>query len=428
VKLISVAVFFLSHVFFLFNIQFPSKQNFDEFHYVPSAKQFLAMTTNQNWEHPPLGKILMAIGIAIWGDQPLGWRYMSTIFGSLTLVGAYLLAYVIFANETVALWVALLTLVNNLLYVQARIGMLDTFMFAFLIWALVGFCALWDLRNSKKENFKLLAFTGVMLGLSTACKWYSVIPWFACLGLVVLIRLLQFWQTQFKNPREEDWYLPQLWNNVSWKDLGLGLVAIPLGMYFLTFVPYLFVSGSDNSLLDLFRMQYKMWDGQLRVVTSHPYMSNMLDWPTLKRPIWYAFDREGPNNAWVRGVILLGNPLIMWTGLLALGVCAWSWVRERNRQAFLILFFYSVFYGCWAIIPRKISFYYYYYPAGMILSYALAYTFLYLEQKKIVPDAKWKWFYLGLAFSLFIYFFPILAGLKIQADSFRNWMWFSSWI
>lgn len=38
---------------FCFNLGFPKTVNFDEFHYIPSAKQFLALTENQNYEHPP---------------------------------------------------------------------------------------------------------------------------------------------------------------------------------------------------------------------------------------------------------------------------------------------------------------------------------------------------------------------------------------
>ena len=140
----------------------------------------------------------------------------------------------------------------------------------------------------------------------------------------------------------------------------------------------------------------------------------------IKRPIWYAFDKEGADK--VRGVILIGNPVVMWTGVVALLVCAWAWVTTKSRAAFLILAFYTALFGSWIVIPRKIAFYYYYYPAGMVLSLALAYVFH-------VWRTKWaQWIYLAAAFGMFVYFFPILAALKISADSFSRWMWFRSWI
>jgi dolichyl-phosphate-mannose-protein mannosyltransferase len=122
----------------------------------------------------------------------------------------------------------------------------------------------------------------------------------------------------------------------------------------------------------------------------------------------------------------------MWTGLLALLGCLWGWIQLRQRQAFLILYFFAIFYFSWALIPRKIEFYYYYYPAGMVLSLALAYCFYHPEVRKRFRTEKplqWiKWSYLGIAIALFAYFFPILAALQIPLDSFRRWMWFNSWI
>ena len=133
--LICVGLFLLSQILFLVNIQFPSGHNFDEFHYVPSAKQFLEMRENQNWEHPPLGKELMAVGIASGATSRSAGGHEHG-FGTFTLIGMFFWALLLFDDLGIALWVALLTLVNSLLYVQARIGMLDTFMFGFIVWGL----------------------------------------------------------------------------------------------------------------------------------------------------------------------------------------------------------------------------------------------------------------------------------------------------
>lgn len=119
---------------FSFNLDFPRTVNFDEFHYIPSAKQFLSLTENQNYEHPPLAKELIAIGVGLVGDNPVGWRIMSMVFGVLTLLGMHRLALVLFESPLLAACAAILTLFNQLLYVQSRIAMLDTFMMAFLAW------------------------------------------------------------------------------------------------------------------------------------------------------------------------------------------------------------------------------------------------------------------------------------------------------
>src|SRR5438270_225107 len=137
----------------------------------------------------------MAGGIAILGYRPIGWRFMSTFFGALTLAGMYVWAFALFEDEALALWVALLTLFNQLLYVQARIGMLDTFMFCFVVWGCAAFTLLWNSALEGPEARRALYFTGVMLGLGVGCKWFAVVPWASCVALV-----LGCWALRY-NPR-----------------------------------------------------------------------------------------------------------------------------------------------------------------------------------------------------------------------------------
>ncbi|MBC7690176.1 MAG: phospholipid carrier-dependent glycosyltransferase [Methylotenera sp.] len=457
-----VLLYWFAQVFFLINIQFPRTQNFDEFHYVPSAKQFLQLKENQNWEHPPLAKLLMAGGIAIGGDRPLGWRLMSTVFGSLTLVGMFLWGLAVFRNWRAAWTVTALTLFNQLLYVQARIGMLDTFMFAFIVWGLAAFCAAWDPRLTPKTLNRLLLFAGLMFGLASACKWIGIIPWALCIGLMICVRVFQHWGIVFQSPPssthgnrssrisnplppETPWYQPDLFKSVTLGSWLLALGVIPVLAYFATFIPYLFINRTPTyTVLDFFGMQMKMWEGQQRVVNSHPYMSDWKSWPFMTRPIWYAFDKEGPAQEWVRGVLLVGNPLMMWTGLVAWMICVWKWIADRSRKDFLIAVIYAAFVFCWMAIPRKVAFYYYYYPAGMTLSLALTSVLMgrqRLSENLTNPSSRlspvsatserafpYELVAIGLAAGIFIFFFPVLAGLKIPSETFRRWMWLNSWI
>jgi dolichyl-phosphate-mannose-protein mannosyltransferase len=425
---ICAALFLLSHLLFLIGIQFPRGHCFDEFHYVPAAKEWLALGEHRNWEHPPLAKLLMALSIGAWGDIPIGWRYMSTVFGGITLAGMYAWGLALFRNRRAALWVAALTLFNQLLYVQSRIGMLDTFMFAFLAWGLAAFTASW-LPGPAPRVRRMLRFAGACFGLAVACKWFAIVPWLACVGLVVALRLLQAWKMRFETAGPDDWFRPGLWEGVRARDWMLALAVIPFLAYFVTFLPYAWMPSANFSLGEFFAMQLRMYDGQLRVVSAHNYMSKWTQWPLLTRPIWYAFDKEGAGQEFVRCVLLIGNPWVMLTGLAALGACLARWLMSRDRASFLILFFYCAFYFSWALIPRKVAFYYYYYPAGMVLSLAAGAVFFGGSSAR---GSRTRYTlalgYLGVAAAVFAYFFPILAALKLPSESFRHWMWFSSWI
>lgn len=65
----------------------PSTLMFDEIHYVPAARAILALSHPLNTEHPLLGKTLIALGIALFGDNAIGWRALSTVAGTATVLG-----------------------------------------------------------------------------------------------------------------------------------------------------------------------------------------------------------------------------------------------------------------------------------------------------------------------------------------------------
>ena len=392
----------------MINLSHPLTHNFDEFHYIPSALQWLHLAPNQNWEHPPLAKLLIAVGVGIFGDNPIGWRIMSTLFGSITLVGMYHLAYALFSNSRQAAWVcAAVTLFNQLLYVQARIAMLDTFMMGFLVWALWGVVR--SVEGNSVLKIRYIRTAGACMGFAIACKWFAIVPYFMCAFVLV-----------FEMFRQRS-------TNKAF-DILIYWVITPAICYFATFLPYLLIEKSPpHTLIEIFTtMQTAMLSGQQRVVNTHPYMSNWLQWITMERPIWYAFDREG--DKYVRGVLLLGNPLIMWGGLVAVFACAVdALVRLRKgfeaaKTSIWIFYLYAGFALCWVVIPRKVAFYYYYYPAGMILGLAVTYWLIKIKKPQIL------WSLLGVLLGVFIYFFPILSAIKIDASTFTRWMWLRSWI
>ena len=396
-----ISLFFASLFLFLLFIQFPLGKNYDEAHYVPSAKQFISMIPNQNYEHPPLGKELMAIGIATFGDRPIGWRFMSTVAGAFTLVGVYEMGIALFASPASALLAALLAFFNFLLYVQARVGMLDTFMMAFLVWGLA-------LSLREKQSRRNQVTAGLCFGFAVACKWAAVFGLLGLWGVIIF--------------------------DMNLKKIGAAVLdfgILPIAAYFATFLPFLWVSHDPAyTLRDLIEMQFKMYDGQLHVVAAHTYMSNWYGWPVIARPIWYAFERYGPI---ARGVLCIGNPFLMWGGLICIALTAFRGWRARSRVAFYIVYFYLIFTFCWAVVPRKVSFYYYYYPAAMLLTFAWVYALeAWVESKAVarasVFSSRATWSVLAISITLFIYFLPILAGFKIPVDGFTKWTWFTAWI
>jgi len=107
---------------FLFGIQKPGVRNFDEIVYVPSAEAVLDGLNEMDSAEPPMGKLLLAVGINQAGDSPFGWRVSSAVCGALTLIAVYLWTHLLFGDYRVSFVAATLTLFNNFLFVMSRTG------------------------------------------------------------------------------------------------------------------------------------------------------------------------------------------------------------------------------------------------------------------------------------------------------------------
>lgn len=380
------------------NIAQVPTHNFDEFHYIPAAKSFMNHGPIINVEHPPLGKMIISWGLSIKGDNPMGWRLMSSIFGALTLAGIFLWSMILFRSLATALFISTLTIANQMLYVQSRIAMLDTFMTAFLIWAGLCFSYWW---KNKKNNY-ILAACGFFLGLALATKWFTFFP----IALAGLFILYSGYKTKTIQPT-------------------LIFSIVLFLSYAICFYPM--ASHDHGSWSQFFQWQIDMWSLQQRVPGTHPYLSAWYSWPLELRPIWYAYTPSADRSTF-QGVVLLGNPLILWGGLLSVFYSAWLSLKKKCPIARETLIIYLIFFLSWAVIPRKATFFYYYYPAALMLGFMLARTLDDLRPRLKQHFEFVRWSIASVSVGLFIYFLPILSGEPAPLHSLRAWCWFQSWI
>lgn len=413
----AVAIFLVAHLALLIGLTTPEKFVFDEVHYVPAARQMLAPAMSQpmlNPMHPPLAKELMAASIAAFGDNALGWRYPATLFGALAIVAIYLCGLALFSAQGPAIAATLIAAFNQMLYVQARIAMLDIFALGFSLLAIGAF--MHGFRRQRPHV--LFALAGTLFGLAAACKWSGLFPLGICIVIVAVIRLMQGWRALFADAKPGDWYRPDLWIDFRVQHAALCFAVLPAMTYLATFVPLY-----GLSLTDLIEAQRRIFaDNTTTAIAGHTYMSSWSSWPLLARPVWFLFDKTTEGN--VSAIVFLGNPLVLWPALAALAIVLRDFIVTRRWDAFLIAMFYFGCWLAWALLPRTLGFIYYYLPAATIASLALVYVL----RREGLP--RWLlWAYVGVAAVGFAVMLPISAAfVGTSMQTFNRLMLFQSWI
>src|SRR3546814_12117446 len=74
----------------------------------------------------------------------------------------------------------------------------------------------------------------------------------------------------------------------------------------------------------------------------------------------------------MRGILMIGNPAILWGGLVAVAACLWAAARDRSVRLFAIAVLWTGAYLPWIVIPKSLGFFYYYFLPSLFLCPALA--------------------------------------------------------
>jgi dolichyl-phosphate-mannose--protein O-mannosyl transferase len=369
---------------------------YDESLFVLAGKALLAGAPNPNPEAaPPLGKQLVAVGIAIFGDNAVGWRVPGAVFGALTVVGVFFLAYLLLKSYSLALTAALLAVLNNFLYVMSRVAMMDSFFVAFLIWGLVGFCAAIELEAiSTFKRRGLLVFSGAMFGFACACKWNGVdtLGIVIAVAFVLLLISLRTWNPEFARHAENLEQAGRLWTAFS-------LLAVPVVAYLITYGPLLHSLHRPYRLGEIVAMNKYIWEYH-RHVTGNP---------AITRP-WYAWPFQVSPQ---RGLAyLVGNWFVMWAGLVALILCARRFMKSLPETLVILLYLGNLLQ--WAVTPQSCLYYYYYFPSAMFAGLAIPIALRQFPER--LCGVRLSVACVALAACVFIYCFPHMALLQAPFD------------
>ncbi|MDX1386286.1 MAG: phospholipid carrier-dependent glycosyltransferase [bacterium] len=302
--------FFLFLLFFAYYFQGIGNIGFtywDEAIYINAARAyFVTGPPYPNPEHPPFGKILLALGMNWFGDNPTGWRFFSVFFGALTTTLVSLIVYRLTKNLGVALFVAFLLFLDPLWVVHFRMGMLDAPITALLVLAALWTVSFFEARDP--PYWKLILITAT-LGLATSIKLLTLIMLPAYWGLIVY----------------RHWGRPHPIKNITLVS-ALFAGVIPL-VFFWTF----WVMGySLAETVDLVRFNFAYHE---TAVGPAPFFSRWFEWLYIKNPVWYHTWLDGKGMG--KGIMATGN-FVLWIGA-EIGT-AYALIRKRRSPVIWFLF------------------------------------------------------------------------------------------
>ncbi|TAM86335.1 phospholipid carrier-dependent glycosyltransferase, partial [bacterium] len=125
--LIAIGLGVLCYIVAMIDIAHPKVQIFDEIYYARTAKEYLQHKDVFEWTHPPLTKLLIALGIVFNGGYPsgftsYGWRLASAFMGSLTVPLLYAFAKRLLGSTPFAIVASGLLILSGFHLVQSRIA------------------------------------------------------------------------------------------------------------------------------------------------------------------------------------------------------------------------------------------------------------------------------------------------------------------
>ena len=392
---------------------------FDEIYHARTAYEHLRGVYPYEVSHPPLGKELLALGIALFGMTPLGWRCMGALFGVAMLPLMWDLLRRMFRDDRVALCGTALLACDFMHLTQTRIATIDSFATLFIL-----LMYLFLYRYFTEGRLRHLAACGIAFGVGAATKWTCL---YAGAGLGVLWALHWVFQgVQAHRDGDSRRYVRRLVANIGF--CLVFFVLVPGMIYYASYYPYGAARGLHGAGM-YFTREYAaivlenqrfMFTYHAGLVATHPYSSRWWQWLLDLRPILYYLS-YGDGTVSTIGAFV--NPLLCWGGLLALPVLAYRAVRH-DRTALFLLVGYLAQVLPWVFISR-LTFEYHYFAATLFLVLALGYVFDRLRQRGSFGIV---YVFTAASGALFALFYPVLTGVTVSRSYAWNVLkWLPDW-
>lgn len=479
----------LAAVLRLYNLGSPHALVFDETYYVKDAwslwnngyestwpdqadARFIAgqtdifTSTGSFVVHPPLGKWLIALGMAALGPgNSWGWRIATAVIGILAVALLMLIARRLFGSLNLATIAGFLMAIDGHAIVMSRTALLDNYVMFF---ALLGFGAVlldreWhsvrlarrlaSLRDAGGEPSwgptlwwrPWLFAAGLAFGLTSSVKW-SGLYFLAAFGVYVVVTDalarrragIPFWLSAT--------VLKQAPANF------LLMVPVAVATFLLSWTGWFVTAGGysrgwanapgaawtgplawvPHTLQSFWHYQATAYTYHVGLQTPHPYSANPLTWLLLSRPtsFYYSGTSFGENGCSAascsEAITSIANPIIWWAAVAATLYLLYRLVRFREWRVGLILMGVAAGYLPWLMYLSRTVFQFYTIAFEPYLLLALTMVIGMLLRRSAGAQRTVAVF-LGVALGISAFFYPLWTGIQTPFWFWQIHIWLPGW-
>ncbi len=443
----------------LWGIGFPPEKQFDEIYYATEGVELLRQGYENNpgymfIVHPPFGKWLIAAGIWVFGDGPVGWRVPAAVAGTLCVLILVRVVRRMTRSTLLGCVAGLLLAVDGLSVVQSRFALLDIFLALFV---LAGFgCLVLD-RDRMRERLAAGATRlgprpwrlggGILLGLACGVKWSGI--WFLA-GFALLSVL---WDLGARRAAGTQRPVAATARDLPGAAAALGLA--PVAAYLATWAGWFlgenaysrhwadanagYWSWLPGPLRSLLHYHWEMWNFHSGLSSPHSYQSSPWGWLVTGRPVLFYYpSKPSPTGcgaqACVRTVLDVGTPALWWAFVPAVLWAGWIALVRRDWRGWAVLVAFAAGWLSWFSVPGRTMFIFYMTPLVpfLVLGITLGLGAVLGPARAGEPRRTFGLLavcaYVALVVVNFAWLWPILSGQLITYQEWDARIWFPSWI
>ncbi|MEV7690580.1 dolichyl-phosphate-mannose--protein mannosyltransferase [Streptomyces bungoensis] len=496
----------LAGVMRFWNLGSPAKVIFDETYYAKDAWALVHRGFEVNWDknandlvlqthghlaiptdaayvvHPPVGKYVIGLGELMFGFDPFGWRFMTALLGTLSVLLLCRIGRRIFRSTFLGCLAGALMAVDGLHFVMSRTSLLDGVLMFFVV-AAFG-CLVIDRDRARarlaaalpvdadgrvRPDAHIAATTwlglrpwrwaaALLIGLAIGTKWNGL---YIAVAFGVMSVLWDIGARKVAGARH---WLSGVFV-VEWITAWVVMATITVGVYLLSWLGWI-LSPTDGSggyfrnwaatdgkgghwtflpdwLRSLWHYEHEVYKFHIGLSSPHTYQSNPWSWIVLGRPVSYFYESPAPGvdgcpsdagQKCAREVLAIGTPLLWWAACFALLYVLWRWAFRRDWRAGAIACGIAAGYLPWFMYQQRTIFLFYAVVFVPFLCLALAMLIGAIigppgssDTRRVLGASAAGVLVLLITWN-FIYFWPLYTGTAIPIDSWRSRMWLDTWI